>query len=83
MELTEKTTILLPKALHRGLKRMAKARSTSVGQLVREACCRQYGLGLAEDAVAAADRLAALELPVSDVATMKAESVPGPDELLP
>lgn len=82
MDLTEKTTILFPKALYKGLKRVAKARHTSVGRLVREACSQQYGLGLAEDAMAAADQLAELALPVASVATMKAESVPQPDDLL-
>lgn len=83
MELSEKTTILFPKRLYRGLKRLAKARHMSLGQLIREACCRQYGLGRRADGEAAAAELAALSLPVSDIVAMKAELAPGAEELLP
>lgn len=83
MELSEKTTILFPKPLYRGLKRVAKARHVSVGQLVRDACCQQYALGRGVGAEAAAAELAALALPVSDVAEMKAQLTPAPEALLP
>ena len=43
MELTKKTTILLSPDLHAHLARTARARRTSLGQLVREACEIQYG----------------------------------------
>ena len=83
MELSEKTTVLFPKALVRGLRRVAKARHVSVGRLIREACSKQYGLSLADDALAAADGLARLALPVADAASMKRELVPSPGELMP
>jgi hypothetical protein len=43
MELTHKTTILLSKALHRQLTELARERGQSLGELVRQACERQYG----------------------------------------
>jgi hypothetical protein len=81
MELTEKTTILFSKPFVRQLRQVAKARHVSVGQLIRDACARQYGVGPAADAVVAAEELAALSLPVDEVAVMKAQSVPPPSEL--
>lgn len=83
MELTERTTVLFPKAMVRGLRRVAKARHLSVGRLIREACSKQYGLSLADDAPAAADELAQLALPVADVTAMKREVAPLPAELMP
>lgn len=83
MELTEKTTVLFPKNLVRGLRRVAQARHVSMGSLIRDACSKQYGLGAADDALAAAEELSQLALPVSDTADMKRELVPRPDELVP
>jgi hypothetical protein len=83
MELSKKTTILLSPALHRRLSQLAAQRRTSIGELVRTACERQYGLLADEDRLAAARALAAFRLPVADVRTMKEESVPRPDEPLP
>jgi hypothetical protein len=83
MELSKKTTILLSPKLHRRLARLAAQRRTSIGDLVRAACERQYGLGGDEDRVAAAQALAAFDLPVADVATMKRESLPDRDESAP
>ena len=83
MALTKKTTILLSKPLERGLKRMAKARHTSMGQLIREACCKQYGIGMGDDALEALEELESLALPVDDVSTMKSELVPAADDLMP
>ena len=83
MELTKKTTILLSPTLHRRLAKLASQRRTSIGELVRTACERQYGMADDEDRVAAARALAAFRLPVSDVATMKRESVPDLDQPLP
>lgn len=83
MELSRKTTILLNDELHDRLTRLARRRGVSLGQLVREACERQYGLGGSDERIAAVRELAGLELPVGDVRQMKRESVPDPDELLP
>jgi hypothetical protein len=81
MELSKKTTILLSPTLHRRLAQLAVRRRTSIGDLVRSACERQYGLVADEDRLAAARALADLRLPVADVATMKRESTPPPKEL--
>ncbi len=83
MELSKKTTILFPPELHARLVRLAKQRGTSLGDLVRAACERQYGLVSAEDRLEAVRALAELMLPVADPAVMKEESVPAPRELLP
>lgn len=83
MELSQKTTILLSPAQHRRLKQLAAERRTSIGELVRAACERQYGLASADDAEEAVRELAALELPVAEPGEMKRESVPSPDPRLP
>ena len=80
--LTKKTTILLPPELHGRLTRLAEQRGTSVGQLIRTACERQYGLGGSEERLRAAREIAGLRLPVGSVAQIKHESVPSPDDLL-
>ena len=83
MELSKKTTILLTPTLHERLTRLARQRGVSVGQLVRTACERQYGLVSEESRTEAVQQLAALSLPVGDPQAMKRESVPSADELLP
>ena len=83
MELSKKTTILLSERLHARLTRLAEREATSLGELVRRACETQYGWQDSEDRVAAVDELAALSLPVASVRTMKRQSVPNPDDLLP
>ena len=83
MELTKKTTILFPPALHDRLARLAEHRGTSLGDLVRRACEVQYGLLPVEARREAVRELASLSLPVGDPATMKRESVPRPEDLLP
>jgi predicted transcriptional regulator len=82
MALTEKATVLFSEPLFGRLKQLAAARHVSVGALVREACIEQYHLTSREDALAAVEAMAALSLPVGEVAQMKAESVP-PVEGLP
>lgn len=83
MELTKKTTILFSPDLHARLQRLAKQQGTSLGELVRSACERQYGLASADERLAAVEALAALELPVGSPEEMARESVPSPDELMP
>jgi len=83
MELTKKTTILFSPALHDRLTRLAASRGWSLGELVREACERQYGVvGSAQQAEAAA-ALAKLSLPVGTPGEMKLESVPNLASSLP
>jgi hypothetical protein len=83
MELSKKTTILLSPQLHGRLTYIAEERGVSLGELIRSACEEKYGLVSTADRVAAVQALAALELPVADPGTMKKQSVPDPDELLP
>jgi len=82
-KLTKKTTILLQPELHRRLSRLADQRGTSLGDLIRSAVERQYGLGGSEERLRAARALAELRLPVGAPGDMKRESVPGAEELLP
>ena len=82
-KLTKKTTILFQPDLHRRLTRLADQRGTSLGELVRSACEKQYGIGGSEERIQAARAIGALELPVCAPAQMKRESQPQPDETLP
>jgi len=82
-KLTKKTTILLQPELHKRLSRLADQRGTSLGDLIRSAVERQYGLGGSEERLRAARALAELRLPVGTPRDMKRESVPGAEELLP
>lgn len=82
MELTKKTTILFPEPFYRNLARTAKRRGKSVGQLVRDACAKEYGISCRDEAGESVGLLAAMSLPVADPGTMKRESVPGPSELM-
>lgn len=83
MELTKKTTILFSPELHEQLTRLAEARGSSLGELVREACEVRYGLVSTDERLKAVKDLAALELPVSSPEEMELESVPKPADLLP
>jgi len=83
MELSKKTTILLSPQFHDRLTQLARHKGISMGQLMREACEKTYGLTTQECRLEAARSLASLALPVDDVSGMKQESVPSPDELLP
>jgi len=82
-KLTKKTTILLQPDLHRRLTRLAAQRGTSLGELMRRACEKQYGIGGSEERIRAARAIGALELPVCEPAQMKRESQPQPDDFLP
>lgn len=83
MELSKKTTILFSPELHEHLARVAKERGTSLGELVREACETVYGGVSAPERRAAVRKMRSLALPVADVATMKRESVPEPEDPRP
>ncbi len=82
MELSKKTTILFPPDLHERLSRLAAQKRVSLGELVRTACEKEYGIVSKEDRIQAVQSLAGLELPVDDVEKMKQESVPKPEELI-
>ncbi len=83
MALSKKTTILFPPDLHARLLRLAGQKQTSLGDLVRSACEKQYGLASVEERLAAVGALAALDLPVGSPEQMARESVPNPEDLLP
>jgi len=83
MELSKKTTILFSPELHSQLQRLARQRGTSIGDLVRTACARQYGLLSQEERLEAVRQLTTLPLPVSSPEEMARESVPSPEELMP
>jgi hypothetical protein len=83
MELSKKTTILLPPRLHARLSRLAAHRKTSLGELVRQACERQYPDLSSEERLEAVRVLTALCLPVGAPARMKRQSVPKAKDLLP
>lgn len=75
MGLTHKTTVLLSEALHRQLTQLAEERGQSLGELVRQACERQYGVVDADARLAAVEAMEAMRLPVGPVEKMIAESV--------
>ena len=83
MELSKKTTILFSPDLHARLLRLAQQKGTSLGDLVRSACEKLYGLATLEERLAAVEALAALDLPVGTPEEMAGESVPTPKELMP
>lgn len=81
MALTKKTIVLFPPELHRRLVRVAAERHTSLGELVRTACEREYGEPTQEEKLAALERMTRLRLPVSDPPQMERESVPNARKL--
>jgi predicted DNA-binding protein len=82
-ELSKKTTIRLSPKLHEQLPRLAAQQGTSLGELVRAACEKQYAQPSTKDRLSAVNRLAALRLPVSTPRKMKRQSVLAPEEILP
>ena len=81
--ITKKTTILFPPSLHRRLTQLAEQKGTSLGELVRSACEREYGVAPAGERLAAVRRMAELALPVASVRQMKRESVAEAESLAP
>ncbi len=83
MELSKKTTVLFPPDLHDRLSRLAAQKGTSLGDLVRAACERQYRLTSREEKLAAVRNLAVLKLPAASPRKMKRQAVPSPEEIAP
>ena len=83
MELSKKTTILFPPHLHQTLSQLARRRGVSMGELVRKACQKCYGVPLVQDRLAAVRRLESMSLPVGDPDQMERESMPSAEEFLP
>jgi hypothetical protein len=83
MELVRKTTILFSPELHEGLSRLAAAKGISMGELVRTACVKQYGLATREERLEAVRALAELGLPVAEPEEMKRQSIPAAEALAP
>ena len=79
--LSRRTTVLLTPELHDRLRRAARSRGRSIGDLVREACEVRYGGSTPETRLAAVDAMARLSLPVGTPRQMKRESVPPPEKL--
>ena len=82
-QLSKKTTILFSPDLHERLTRLAEQRGTSLGDLVRAACEKQYGLFSVDDRLGALRELTDLELPVADPGSLKRESIPDEQDLMP
>jgi predicted transcriptional regulator len=83
MELSKRTTVLLPPDLHRQLTLIARQRGESVGELVRQACAAQYGIVSRESRAAAVRALEAMSLPVGDPEQLERESMPASEDSLP
>ena len=81
MELIKKTTILFPPDLYQQLTIIARNRKSSVGELVREACRRQYLQSSPQERLQAVAELSLLSLPVGSPAEMKRESTPRAERL--
>ncbi len=81
MELSKKTTVLFPPDLHEKLTKLALQQGVSMGELIRNACEKLYGIVSKEDRVSAVRELAALSLPVESPRRMKLQSVPRPKEI--
>lgn len=79
--LIKKTTILFTPDLYNRLTRLAAQRHSSVGELVREACRKQYSLSTRGERLALVDELASFSLPVGTPEEMERESVPAVEPL--
>ena len=76
MELGKKTTVLFSHEQFSNLKKLAKARNRSIGNLIRSACEKQYGLVPQDEALEAVDALSKLSMPVGSVQEMKRQLNP-------
>ena len=74
---SERTQVLLSKRQLAELKRRAKRERKSVGAVIREAVDTYTGMPSDDERVAAAGRIAAMELPVDDWAVMKSQIIAG------
>ncbi len=83
MEHSKNITILFSPEQHRQLVRLADQSKTSIGELVRSACKKQYGLVSSDERIFAVKELSALHLPVRNVKKMKQESNPGLNRIEP
>ena len=83
MELTKKTTILFSSELHRRLTQIAEQPGTSLSDLVRRACEREYRRASLGEKMAAIRRMVLLGLPIAGVRRMKRQSVPAQEKLAP
>lgn len=74
--LGKKISVLFPPGLHQRLTQVAAERHTSLEDLVRGACEREYRGPSREEQFLSVKRLSELRLPVAEPAQMKRESVP-------
>lgn len=74
--LTKRVQVLFNPEQLKELKKRAKAREGSVGELIREAVEEKYlSKTLTEEKVAAAKKIIAMELPISDWEEMEKEII--------
>ena len=71
--LDKKTTILFPSPLFKSLEALAKVKRTSIGNLIREAVKRQYGLLEENERLKAVKALGEINAPVKEWAEMEKE----------
>jgi hypothetical protein len=74
-------SILFPPDLYNQLTSLAAQRQSSVGELVREACRKQYSLSTRTERLALIAQMAALNLPVGTPEEMERESVAAVESL--
>lgn len=75
--LNKRVQVLLSSDQHKRLETLASRRGTSIGALIREAIEKLYIQPDQEERLKAVQRMAELELPVSDWERMERESVGG------
>ena len=83
MEFSKNITVLFSPEQHRHLVRLADQSKKSIGDLVRSACKKQYGLVSCDERILAVKELGVLHLPVGNVKKMKQESNPGLNRIEP